>query len=82
MPSDAPVIGHLWEFSNVGEALEGCYNSAGRCIVPPKAKKRALPNPVYTLGVLKSGKQAVSRSAYCCHEVGGGYNLLGYVLLV
>jgi carnitine O-palmitoyltransferase 1 len=44
--ADAPVVGHLWEFSNMGEALEGCYNSQGKCIVPPNAKKRALPNPI------------------------------------
>ena len=52
--TDAPVIGHMWETALIGDAIESLYNSQGRCIPPPNAKRRSLPPPVCTVSRLWS----------------------------
>lgn len=43
--ADAPVIGHLFEYSAVGDAKYSQYNSKGNCIRPSDAPLRQLPHP-------------------------------------
>eukprot|EP00123_Amoebidium_parasiticum_P017007 comp23677_c0_seq2/m.40532 comp23677_c0_seq2/g.40532 ORF comp23677_c0_seq2/g.40532 comp23677_c0_seq2/m.40532 type:complete len:796 (-) comp23677_c0_seq2:437-2824(-) len=43
--ADAPVIGQMWEYVLIGEAVEGSYNAKGRCIVPPGATMHPMPAP-------------------------------------
>ncbi|KNC76173.1 hypothetical protein SARC_11319 [Sphaeroforma arctica JP610] len=43
--ADAPVVGHLWEHMCVGEAVEGCYTSAGRCVQRSREYSRTTPLP-------------------------------------
>eukprot|EP01134_Creolimax_fragrantissima_P005540 CFRG5540T1 len=62
--ADAPVIGHLWEYMCVGEAVEGCYTSAGRCVQRSRdyAGNSPLPKPSHLQWSLndKKSQQNVS----------------------